>query len=302
MSKHHTPNRDTLVSAQWLAEHLEDPHVRILDCTTHMVAQPVGPSKIISGQPDHKKSHIPGALHIDMVADLSDPQGQFPYTAIDAAKFAALMTRLQIQPSDHVVLYGQSSISSITRAWFIFYLHGHQHLSILDGGLTQWQAAGYETTSQTQQEVAIEPIIQPIVQPITASYQRRDVMVGREDVLKALHTQGLQLINALSAEQFAGKGGAHYGRPGRIPNSLNLPAKDMIDPGTGRFWDVDTLRHKVTQAGISLQVPSIHYCGGGIAATTSAFVLHRLGARDWAVYDDSLLDWSNQPEYPMVSG
>jgi len=272
MPENLTPSSHALVSTQWLADHLTEPHVRVIDCTTHMVAQPVGPSTITSGWSDHEKCHIPGAMHIDMVQDLSDPNGEFPYTAIGSSAFANLMSSLQIEPCDHVVLYGQSGISSITRAWFIFYLHGHKHLSILDGGLAQWQASGYETANQTKPRVAASPTASP--------YRKRGLIVSREDVLKALDNRDVQLINALSSEQFAGTGGAHYGRAGRIPNSLNLPAKEMIDPNTGRFWDLDTLQHKVAHAGISLTTPSIHYCGGGIAA----------------------MDWSNQPDCPMVSG
>jgi len=293
-------NSNALVNAHWLADHLHDPNIRVIDCTTHMVAQPVGPSKITSGRPDHDKCHIPSAQHIDMTLDLSDPRGEFPYTAIDKPRFAALMDRLQIQPSDHVVLYGQSSISTITRAWFIFYLHGQQ-VSILDGGLAQWQVGRYEAAQHStgEQGKPLTTTAPTTVLP-TAAHQTRDLIVDRADVQKALQTESRQLINALSVAQFAGTGGAHYGRPGRIPNSLSLPAKEMVDPDTGCFWDLDTLRHKVDQAGIVPTARSIHYCGGGIAATTSAFVLHLLGAMDWAIYDNSLLDWSNQPGCPMI--
>jgi len=98
-------------------------------------------------------------------------------------------------------------------------------------------------------------------------------------VHKALESGNVQLINALSPEQFAGTGGAHYGRPGRIPHSLSLPARAMVDPLTSCFWDLAVLRDKVRAAGIVIDKPAIHYCGGGIAATTSAFVMHLLAPR-----------------------
>ena len=303
-----TNHQDSLVSAHWLAEHIHEPGIRVIDCTTHMVAQPVGPSKIFSGKPDYNKAHIPGAVHIDMVDDLSDPNGQYPYTAIDTIQFNHLMLRLGIDSTDHVVLYGQSGISTITRAWFIFYLHG-QSVSILDGGLTNWVASGYKTTDQqTTDELTAN--LQNTNTQTTSRHCELGVsrIVNREVVQQAvqqtLHqtpqNHDTQLINALSKAQFAGTGGAHYGRPGRIPNSLNLPAKDMIDPATGCFWGLETLAQKVKAAGISPEAPTIHYCGGGIAATTSAFVMHLLGASHWSVYDDSLLDWSNQAHCPMV--
>lgn len=304
----HTNHQDSLVSARWLAEHIHEPGIRVIDCTTYMAAQPVGPSKILSGKPDYDKAHIPGAVHIDMVDDLSDPDGQYPYTAIDTIQFNHLLARLGIEPTDHVVLYGQSGISTITRAWFIFYLHG-QSVSILDGGLANWVASGHETTNEQTTDELNTNLRNTTTQTIS---RQRDPGVNRivnrevvqQAVKQTLHqtpqNQDTQLINALSAAQFAGTGGAHYGRPGRIPNSLNLPAKDMIDPATDCFWDLETLAQKVKTAGISLEAPAIHYCGGGIAATTSAFVMHLLGARHWSVYDDSLLDWSNQAHCPMV--
>ncbi|HEY7804714.1 MAG TPA: rhodanese-like domain-containing protein [Orrella sp.] len=314
MPSTHTNHQDSLVSAHWLAKRIHEPGIRVIDCTTYMVAQPVGPSKILSGKPDHKKAHIHGAVHIDMVDDLSDPNGQYPYTAIDTMQFNHLLARLGIEPTDHVVLYGQSGISTITRAWFIFYLHG-QSVSILDGGLANWVASGYETTDEQTTDELNTNLRNTTTQTTSpknknatstaqeASRQREpevNRIVNREVVQQASQNRDTQLINALSAAQFAGAGGAHYGRPGRIPNSLNLPAKDMIDPATGCFWDIETLAQKVKAAGISLEAPAIHYCGGGIAATTSAFVMHLLGARHWSVYDDSLLDWSNQAHCPMV--
>ena len=262
-----------------------------------MQAQPVGPSQIISGRADYNRQHLPGAQHIDMVDDLSDPHGQLPYTAINPSLFAELMNRLDVGPQDHVILYGQSGVSTITRAWFIFHLNG-QPVSILDGGLKGWQAAGYETVQGPSPETRQAQKNAP--EPASALTPRSDLIVDRTAVHKALESGNVQLINALSPEQFAGTGGAHYGRPGRIPHSLSLPARAMVDPLTSCFWDLAVLRDKVRAAGIVIDKPAIHYCGGGIAATTSAFVMHMLGATDWAIYDNSLLDWSNQADCPMV--
>lgn len=296
---------DILVSVHWLAARVTNPDIRVIDCTTHMWPQPVGPSKIVSGRADYEALHLPGAQHVDMVDDLSDPNGRLPYTAIGATAFSALRQRLGISGSHHVVLYGQSGISTVTRAWFIFHLHG-QPVSILDGGLKQWLAAGYPTASEQPSD---SQNIQSVTSTTKASTEisgapstMRPIIANRETVKAAMQDQQVQLINALSSAQFNGTGGAHYGRPGRIPNSLNLPAKEMIHPDTGCFVDTQTLRNKITGAGITLNKPSIHYCGGGIAATTSAFVMHLLGATDWSIYDDSLLDWSNQVDCPMVCG
>ncbi len=280
-----------LVEADWLKDHLGDPDVRVIDCTTHMVAQPIGPSLIKSGRPDYERAHIPGATHIDMVKDLSDSAGDFPYTALDTSSFIKLRQRLGIKPTDHVILYGQSSISTITRAWFIFHINGHERLSVLNGGLKEWLARELPASTEVSECEALTES--------DSCATQLERLATRYQVHQALTEKSHQLINALAPEQFAGTGGPHYGRPGRIPGSLNLPARSLIDPTTNRFLDPNTLRLIVQQAGISLLKPSIHYCGGGIAATTSAFVMHLLGAKDWLVYDNSLLEWSQFEDCPM---
>ena len=283
---------NALVSAQWLAQHHAKGDVCVLDCTTHMTPQPVGPSRIDSGLPDYLQAHIPGALHIDMVQDLSDPSGPFPYTALTANQFSALRARLGIKPSDHVVLYGQSSITTITRAWFMFWLNGHERVSVLDGGLNAWQSIG----TQTEQGMQARPLV--AAEPA----EQRSLIATLEDVKDALQNNSAQLVNALSAQQFSGSGGAHYGRPGRIPSSHNLPARTLVQTKSGLFCPTAQLLEATNAASIDLTKPIIHYCGGGIAATTSAFVTYLLGATDWRVYDNSLLEWCQNADCPMVTG
>ena len=102
----HAPDQDQdalLVSAQWLHSRVQQasarppgqPRLRILDCSTYMTPQPVGPSKITSGRADYLAQHIPGAQHVDMVQDLSDPNGAYPYTLLSVCAFEALMQRLR---------------------------------------------------------------------------------------------------------------------------------------------------------------------------------------------------------------
>ena len=137
-----------LVDPAWLQTQLDNPRVRILDCTTHMVAQPSGPSQIISGRSDFETGHIPGALHVDMVADLSDPQGDFPYTMLQPQQFQALANRLGLHRDDHVVLYADSSIPTLTRAWFVFHVMGHPRVSLLNGNKSYWKTSQGKLTEQ----------------------------------------------------------------------------------------------------------------------------------------------------------
>ena len=123
-----------LVDADWLEQHLQDPDVRILDCTTYMTPQPVGPSLVRSGRPDWEREHIPGSAHVCMVNDLSDPHGRFPYTLPGKATIERLLSGLGIGNAHRVVLYGAAHPMVVTRAWWVLSALGHERVSVLDGG------------------------------------------------------------------------------------------------------------------------------------------------------------------------
>lgn len=281
-----------LVDARWLLDHLEAPALRVFDCTTHMIAQPVGASKIVSGRPDFEHGHIRGAIHLDMVEDLSDSSGAYPYSMLRPGQFEQLAQRVGLQKKDHVIICGASAITTLTRAWLVFYVMGHPRVSILDGGLNAWKACGGAlTTDAATPTPSSYQITQTRLKHIATMLDVRDASQKRDPIL----------LNALSREQFEGTGGAHYGRPGRIPGSLHLAARSLVEPVSGKFHSRQKLLAMTQQAGLDESRAVIHYCGGGIAASTTAFVLAMLGWTDWALYDNSLLEWSAQSDTPMVS-
>lgn len=284
---------DLLVEPEWLKTRLGQDNIRVLDCTTHMIAQPVGSSKIVSGLSDFSEGHIPGASHVDMATDLSDPEGPYPFTMLDSNQFVALMQRLGIKPSDHVVFYGRSAMSTITRAWAVLHVNGHEKVSILNGGWSAWVNAGGLVSTENPE---IKPSVYEVSQP------RFEHIVGLEEVRAVAKQAPQTLVNALTRVQFMGSGGPHYGRAGRIPGSVNVPARELFDLKTNQFVSVEQMQSIFTAAGINLEQPTIHYCGGGIAASTSAFAQALLGHDNWAIYDHSLLQWSVQPDTPMVTG
>lgn len=280
-----------LVTPDWLQARLDDPSIRILDCTTYMTPQPVGPSKITSGRPDWAAAHVPGAAHVCMVEDLSDPAGRYPYTLPSEAQIAALLSRLGIGNDHRVVLYGAAHPMVVTRAWWVLTALGHERVSILDGGKERWLKEGRPVTA----EVTPHP-------PATFVPRLNASMVADADrVARAVEGGGERLVNALSAEQHAGTGGAHYGRPGRIPGSVNVPARDLVDPATMIWLPVDAIAQRFAAAGVvDADEPVITYCGGGIAASVAFFALKLLGRERVALYDNSLLEWSADPARPMA--
>lgn len=280
---------DRVVQPDWLARRLGDDRLRILDCTTYMFPQPVGPSRIESGHPDYLVGHLPGAQHVDMVRDLSDPNGAYPYTLPPAAQIERLLSGLGVGNQHLVVLYARSSPMTVTRAWYVLHAIGHPHVRVLDGGFYRWQREGRPVSTDL-------PSYAPTVYRADPKPQLKS---DREQVKAALGNAEVLLANALSAEQFHGTGGAHYGRPGRIPGSIHLPARDVADPDSHAFLPLAELRNLYAARGVTSAPKVITYCGGGIAATATAFALERLGYADWAVYDNSLLEWATDPALPM---
>lgn len=291
-----TPDDSLLITPAALQARLGDPALRILDCSTTLVPQPVGASKVVSGRPDFDAGHIPGAQHVDLVDDLSRPGAPYPYTLPEPAQIEALLGRLGITPAQQLVLYGRGMAAVVTRAWYVLHVMGHARLALLDGGFERWQREGRPVST----------VVEAVPPTRYRASPRAGLLADQAEVQAAIGQPGVRLVNALGRDQFAGSGGAHYGRPGRIPGSLSLPARELLDPATQTFLPAAELRERFAALGIDAGAPDaprvISYCGGGIAASATAFALQRLGHHDWAVYDNSLLEWATQPGLPMETG
>lgn len=287
-----TPKPEMLVAPAWLEGHLEDPGVRIIDCTVKLVPQPVGPSRIESGRARWESGHIPGAAYLHMTEDLSAPRDGLPYNLPSGQHMTALLSRIGVDRDTIIVLYGTMQTTAITRAWWVLRASGVQDVRILDGGWHRWTAEGRPTTTEVSTFAPGNFVASPTPALIT----------DRAAVRAAINDSGALLVNALSPEQFRGTGGAHYGRPGRIPGSVNLPTMALIDPQTQRYRPLAELERMFAAEGVFERERVIAYCGGGIAASTTVFVLEMLGHPHASLYDESLLEWSNDPELPMETG
>jgi thiosulfate/3-mercaptopyruvate sulfurtransferase len=284
-----TPTLPMLVDTAWLAAHQNDPDLRILDCSVGFV--PVqGGVRLESGRAAWATGHIPGSGYADLLLDLSDRDTPLPMMMPPAAQFAAAMGRYGVGPATRVVLYDAGGHTWATRVWWMLRAMGFDAAAVLDGGLAKWKAEG--------QSLSVQPFdaAPAVFQP----RPRAGEFVNRQAVQAALGSP-VCLINALSADEHAGRV-SRTARPGRIPGSANVPAASLIDPSTGTFRPLEDLRQQLREAG-ALDAPEvIAYCGGGIAATSVAFTLARLGALRVSVYDGSLVDWSSDPALPMETG
>jgi thiosulfate/3-mercaptopyruvate sulfurtransferase len=280
-----------LVGTQWLAEHLADPQVRVLDGTTHLPPLPdLSLYDVVSGRADFEKGHIPGAGFVDIEHELSTPHLRLHFMLPTAEAFAAAMGRLGIGNDTHVVTYATGNHWWATRLWWMLRVFGHDRVSVLDGGFQKWQSEGRPLETGAPRAQAPRAF---------TARMRPEMVATREDILAAVGRGETCTVNALRPEQHAGTGGVHYGRRGHITGSVNIPALHHIRPDN-TFRDADELRALFAPA---LAAPEVlTYCGGGIAATSVALVLAMLGHERVKVYDNSLTEWAADPALPMETG
>jgi thiosulfate/3-mercaptopyruvate sulfurtransferase len=284
-----TSSLPLLVDTAWLDAHRDDADLRILDCSIRFV--PVdGGVRLESGQAAWAEGHIPGSGYADLLQDLSDRDTKLPMMMPQASQFADAMSRYGVGPGTRVVLYDAGGHTWATRVWWMLRAMGFDAAAVLDGGLAKWKAEGRPLTGDPPRPSGLRFVPQP----------RAGAFVDKQAVQAALGSR-VRLVNALSADEHAGRV-SRTPRPGRIPGSGNVPAPSLVDPATGAYRPLDALREQMQAAG-ALDAPEvIAYCGGGIAATSVAFTLLRLGASRVAVYDGSLVDWSSDPAMPMETG
>lgn len=279
-----------LVEGDWLEQHLDDPRVRVLDCTVRLVPHE-GRVRPEPARDAWAAAHIPGSQFADLVNEFSDRDSPLPMMMPRPEAFATAMGKLGVGEGVHVICYDTGTHMWATRLWWMLRAMGFDAASVLDGGFQRWQDEGRPVTAATRH-----------VAPVTfRARPRPGVFVDKDAVLASLGREDVRLINALSADEHRGHV-TRVARKGHIPGSGNVPAGSLVDPVTHRFLHDGELRERFEAAG-ALDAPRvITYCGGGIAATSVAFNLVRQGARDVAVYDGSLAEWSADPSLPMTTG
>ena len=281
-----------LMQPKDLAAQLDDPSLRIFDCTTRLVPDPKLYLLAEACDAEYAREHIPGAGYLDLQGELSDRSSQWRFMMPPMDDLAASFAKRGIGADTKVVLYDTNNMMWATRIWWMLRAIGFDNAAVLDGGLKNWKQEGRALSDVPCTYLPTSP------PPVKAGPA---LLVGQDAVLSALDAPETSVINALSFEQFAGEG-KQYGRPGRIPGSVCAPARDMTDPDTGLLKSTDVLQTIFSDSGIAIDQPILCYCGGGIAATLDAFVLTLLGADDITVYDASLSEWAQDSNLPMETG
>jgi thiosulfate/3-mercaptopyruvate sulfurtransferase len=282
-----------LVETDWLAAHLEDPGLRVLECTVYLhPADLPGGYRVESGRAKWAEEHIPGAGFVDLQEELSDRSSPLRFMMPPAAQFAEAMGRAGVGAGGRVVLYDRAVNMWAARVWWMLRAFGFDDAAVLNGGFKKWTGEGRPVAADGGARPARTFTPRP----------RPALMTDKAGVLAALGESNACVLNALSEEQHRGTGGTAYGRAGRIAGSVNVPARELVDPRTHAYLAPDVLRAKFQATGALDAKRVVTYCGGGIAASSDAFVLTLLGRDDVAVYDASLSEWANDPALPMERG
>ena len=283
---------DALVQTDWLAAHLDDPNLRIFDCTTHLRPAQAGtnaPYGIVSGREDYDKEHIPGAGFLDLQGELSDNSVKLRFMLPRSAEFAAAMSRHGVNDNSRVILYCAGAMMWATRVWWMLREFGFTNAAVLDGGWEKWKAEGRPVSSEPCRYAPAVFTAKPAA----------GIFVGKDRVRAAMGDPKTVTLNALSAELHSGKGPGPYGRPGRIPGSVNVPYGALIDRQTRALTSMADAGVKFEAAGVEKSKNVICYCGGGIAASLDLFVLHQLGYRNLNLYDASMSEWARDESLPI---
>jgi thiosulfate/3-mercaptopyruvate sulfurtransferase len=286
--------RDTfgpLVTTDWLHAELDAPDLRILDCMVFLHPLADGSnSRPESGRAAWAAGHIPGSGFVDLLDELADVDSRWRFALPSPQRFAQAMSKLGVGEGTRVVVYCRDHNVRAARLWWMLRAFGFDRAAVLDGGWVKWTSEG--------RRVSTEPCRYPRAH--FAANPRPGLFVDKAAVLAALGDSATCLINALNLEQHHGSGGVHYGRRGGIATSTCVPARSLTDPRTHAYLPPERLRDLFQASGAFTRERVITYCGGGIAACSDAFVLHRLGIENVAVYAHSMQEWAADESCPMT--
>jgi len=278
---------EALVDSDWLAAHLDDPNVRILDASFKL------PGVTPTAREDYERGHIPGAVFFD-IDDIAASDTSLPHMIPSADVFAQKMSALGAGDTDKVIVYDSAGLSSAGRAWWMLRLFGHENVVLLDGGLPKWRAEGRAL------ETAIPA---PAPRHFTARFDP-SLLRDKAALLDNLASRREQVVDARAASRFDGS--APEVRPGlrsgHIPGSCNLPYDRLTDPDTRQIKSAETLAALFKEARVALDRPIVTSCGSGVTACALAFALHLIGHSGAAVYDGSWSEWGLPGDTPVETG
>ncbi len=288
-------NIDPLVGTAWLAEHLQDEDLRVVDIRGYVRKTDLGGGRqraeYLAAREEYEEAHIPGAVYVDWTRDITDPDDPVPAQVAPPERFAALMGSLGIGDGTRVVVYDHAGGQFATRLWWVLTYYGHEGVCVLDGGWRKWTSEGRPTTAEVPEP---EPaVFTPRLRPGWRTYAGA--------LLAASEAGDALVLDARDEGQYTGAVARGEGRAGRVPGAAHLHADGLFEPESGTFLPDEELARRAREAGVpeDRDQPIVAYCNGGVAATAPLFALHRLGYRNLANYDGSWNEWGVREDLPV---
>lgn len=276
----------TLVSTDWLASHMRDPDLRILDASMYM------PGSDRNAKAEYAEGHIPGARFFD-IDEISDSRSDLPHMAPPIEKFMSRMRAMGVGDGHQVVVYDGAGLFSAARVWWLFKLMGQNDVAVLDGGLPKWVAEGRELED-----------IPPIIRDRHMTVRRQAHLVKDvTQVSAASKLRDQEIIDARSSGRFRGE--EPEPRPGmrggHIPGSKNVHYASLLN-GDQTMKSPEDTRAIFEAAGVDLSKPAITTCGSGVTAAILSLAMARMGKDDHSLYDGSWSEWGMFPTVPVATG
>ena len=281
-----TDDPRTLVSTDWLAAHMKDPDLRILDGSWFMAADGR------DARAEYAQAHIPGARFFD-IDDISDARSDLPHMAPPVEKFMSRLRAMGVGDGHQVVVYDAHGLFSAARVWWLFRLMGQDNVAVLDGGLPKWVAEGRETDD-----------MEPIIRDRHMTVRRQAHLVKDVTQVSAASKLGdYEILDARSPGRYRGEEPEPREglRSGHIPGSKNVYYRDLLN-ADGTMKEADGLRAVLSAAGVDMSRPVITTCGSGVTAAIINLALERIGKTDLALYDGSWTEWGASPTVPVATG
>ncbi len=279
---------NVLVSTDWLADHLNAPHLRIVDIRGHVIAASEPPPHYFNHQTDYENIHIPGALFLDWVDAITDPDDPRHAQIAKPERFAAVMSALAIGDDTAVIAYDDARGMFAARLWWSLNYYGHANVAILNGGWEKWVAEQRPVESITPHYSAA--VFTP--RPNPSLYRRSDQILAALD-------EHQHLIDVRTPDEFAGRS-SRAPRKGHIPGALNLPRFELTQ-ADGTMLPLDQLRQRFAAAGVSDTTEDVvFYCNGGVSASYGLLAYRAAGFTGGSVYDGSWKDWGSDESKPIA--
>ncbi|MDP6604041.1 MAG: sulfurtransferase [Rhodospirillales bacterium] len=281
-------NPDALVGTEWLAAHLGDASVRVVDATWY------GPGAG-DARNEFENAHIPGAVHFD-IDEICDHETPIVHQIPGAKQFARQVSALGLGDGHRIVVYDRSGYYvAAARVWWMFRVFGHDNVALLDGGMPKWLAEE-------------RPIEAGSPTPAPANFTTRmnpNLVRGLADMVANLESRAEQVVDARNADAFAGRESEPWGvkKDGHIPGSVHLHGVRLVDRERGgTLRPADEIAAAFAGAGVDLAKPVAISCGSGVIAGLGAFGLYLLGHENVPVFDGSWAEWGAQDETPAETG